>query len=145
MPFGALALMLVPSIVVSALYAYNSTFLKATLDATLVIAVTFLGSAIAAIILPWRRKTLYANSAIARYKIGGVPLITAAGLVTGGFIGWLLWKWWTNATYGINNATSRNYMLILYGMAAVIYLIAYFIRRAQGVNFKAIHAEIPVE
>src|SRR5947207_5086591 len=100
-PYWALALMLVPSIVVSALYAYNSTFLKATLDATLVIAVTFLGSAIAAIILPWRRKTLYANSAIARYKIGGVPLITAAGLVTGGFIGWLLWKWWTNATYGI--------------------------------------------
>src|SRR5438094_8993471 len=58
-PFGALALMLVPSIVVSSLYAYNSTFLKATLDATLVIAVTFLGSAIAAIIIPWRRKTLY--------------------------------------------------------------------------------------
>jgi APA family basic amino acid/polyamine antiporter len=144
-PFGALALMLIPSIVVSALYAYNSTFLKATLDATLVIAVTFLGSAIAAIILPWRRKTLYEGSAIARYKVGGVPLITATGLITGGFIGWLLWKWWTNDTYGINNATSRNYMLILYAMAVVVYVIAYIVRRSQGVNFKAIHAEIPVE
>ena len=30
-------------------------------------------------------------------------------------------------------------------MAAVIYVIAYIVRRAQGVNFKAIHAEIPVE
>ena len=144
-PFGALALMLVPSIVVSALYAYNSTFLKATLDATLVIAVTFLGSAIAAIILPWRRKTLYANSAIARYKIGGIPLVTAAGAITGAFIGWLLWKWFTNDTYGINNKTSLRYMAILYAMAAVIYVIAYIVRRAQGVNFKAIHAEIPVE
>jgi amino acid transporter len=144
-PYGALALMLVPSIVVSALYAYNSTFLRATLDATLVIAVTFLGSAIAASILPWRRKALYENSAIARYRIGGIPLISIAGVITAAFIGWLLYHWWTNDTYGINNPTSRNYMLILYGMAIVIYVIAYVVRRSQGVNFKAINAEIPVE
>jgi APA family basic amino acid/polyamine antiporter len=144
-PFGALALMLVPSIVVSALYAYNSTFLRATLDATLVIAVTFLGSAIAASILPWRRKALYENSAIARYRVGGVPLISIAGILTAAFIGWLLYHWWTNDTYGINNPTSRNYMLILYGMAIVIYVIAYVVRRSQGVSFKAINAEIPVE
>jgi APA family basic amino acid/polyamine antiporter len=144
-PFGALALMLIPSVVVSALYAYNSTFLRATLDATLVIAVTFLGSAIAATILPWRRKTLYRNSAIERYKLGGVPLITVAGFVTAAFIGWLLYEWFTNDTYGINNATSLRYMGILYGLAAVIYVIAYIVRRSQGVNFKAIHAEIPVE
>jgi basic amino acid/polyamine antiporter, APA family len=144
-PVNALALMLIPSVVVSWLYAYNSTFLKATLDATLVIAVTFLGSAIAASILPWRRKTLYENSPIARYKIGGVPLISAAGVLTAGFIGWLLYHWWTNDTYGINNSTSLRYLLILYGMAAVIYLIAYVVRRGQGVNFRAIHAEIPVE
>lgn len=144
-PYGALALMLVPSIVVSALYAYNSTFLRATLDATLVIAVTFLGSAIAASILPWRRKALYESSAIARYRVGGVPLITVAGVMSAGFLGWLLYHWWTNDTYGINNATSRNYMLILYGMAILIYVIAYVVRRSQGVSFKAINAEIPVE
>jgi amino acid transporter len=144
-PYWALALMLIPSVVVSALYAYNSTFLKATLDATLVIAVTFLGSAMAASILPWRRKTLFQNSAIARYNVGGVPLITVAGVVTSAFLGWLLWKWFTNDTYGVNNKTSLRYLVILYGMAAVIYAIAYFVRRAQGVNFKAIHAEIPVE
>lgn len=144
-PYGALALMLVPSIVVSALYAYNTTFLRATLDATLVIAVTFLGSAIAASILPWRRKALYESSAIARYRVGGVPLVTVAGVISAGFLGWLLYQWWTNDTYGINNPTSRNYMLILYGMAVLIYVIAYVVRRSQGVSFKAINAEIPVE
>ena len=144
-PVGALFLMLVPSVVVSALYAYNETFLRATLDATLVIAVTFLGSAIAASILPWRRKALYENSAIARYRVGGVPLVTVAGILTAAFIGWLLYHWFTNDTYGINNSTSLRYMLILYAMAAVIYVIAYVVRRQQGVNFKSIHAEIPVE
>src|SRR5207244_10045225 len=51
-PFGALALMLFPSIIVSAFYAYKSGFITYTLDATLVIAVTFFGTAIAAMVLP---------------------------------------------------------------------------------------------
>jgi basic amino acid/polyamine antiporter, APA family len=144
-PFGALALMLIPSIVVSALYAYTSKFVTYTLDATLVIAVTFLGSAIAATILPWRKKTLYQNSAVARYTIGGVPLITIAGGITTLFLGWMLFKWFTNDLYAINNKQSLVYMGILYGLAIVVYVVAYFVRRAQGINFRAIHKEIPVE
>src|ERR1051325_6652724 len=52
-PVLALVLMLVPAIAVSALYAYTTKFRTYVLDATLVIAVTFLGTAIAAMILPW--------------------------------------------------------------------------------------------
>src|SRR5262249_50605869 len=51
-PYIALLLMLVPSLGVAALYAYSTDFATYTLDATLVIGVTFLGSAIAAAILP---------------------------------------------------------------------------------------------
>ncbi len=149
-PYGALALMLIPSILISAIFAYTSKFATYTLDATLVIAVTFLGSAVAAAILPWRKKSLYENSAIAKYKVGGIPLITVSGTITAGFIGWLLWKWlWPPAsrgnTYGINNPQSLIYMGILYGLAIAIFVISYVVRRRQGISFKAIHAEIPVE
>jgi len=144
-PFGALALMLIPSIVVSAFYAYTSKFVTYTLDATLVIAVTFFGSAIAATILPWRKPQIYGNSPIARMKIGGVPLITISGAITALFLGWMLFKWFTDDLYGINNKQSLVYMGILYGLAIVVYLISYFVRKSQGINFKAIHSEIPVE
>ena len=40
------------------------------------IAVTFLGSAIAAAILPWRKRDIYKASPIAKYKVLGIPLIT---------------------------------------------------------------------
>src|SRR6266699_2070257 len=46
-PVWSLVLMLLPAIGLSALYWYNSSFHTYTLDATLVIAVTYLGSAIA--------------------------------------------------------------------------------------------------
>src|SRR5436309_9824977 len=50
-PVMALVLMLVPSLIVSGFYAYWLTFRTFILDATLVIAVTFFGTAIAATIL----------------------------------------------------------------------------------------------
>src|SRR6266542_3828655 len=51
-PVWALLLMLVPSVVVSALYAYTTNFRTYILDAVLVIAVTFFRTSIAAILLP---------------------------------------------------------------------------------------------
>ena len=53
-PVWALVLMLAPAVVVSILYAYTTNFRTYILDAVLVIAVTFLGTSIAAIVLPWR-------------------------------------------------------------------------------------------
>src|SRR2546425_8555106 len=97
-PYGALILMIVPSLVISALYAYKSGFVTYTLDATLVIAVTYLGTIVAASILPWRRRDIYQNSPVARYKVGGIPLLTVAGVVTGLFLLFNLYKWATDAT-----------------------------------------------
>ncbi len=144
-PVGALMLMLIPSVIVSALYAYWGNFATYTLDATLVIAVTFVGSALSATILPWRRPRIYQNAPIARLKVAGVPLITIGGLVTLAFLAWLLYLWLKDPVYGINNKQSLVYMGILYGLALVIYVVAKVVRARQGVDLKQIHAEIPVE
>ena len=48
-PYWALGLMLIPSIPISALYAYSPKFASYTLDATLVIAITFLGTTVSAV------------------------------------------------------------------------------------------------
>jgi len=144
-PTGALVLMVVPSIVVSYLYAYRPGFATLTLDATLVIAVTYLGSVFAATIFPWRRSQLYESSPVARYKVAGLPLISVAGVITIAFLLFNLWKWVTDATYGVNNRQSGVYMLVLYALALVIYIIARVVRARQGIDLARIHSEIPVE
>ena len=69
-PVNALLLMVVPSVIVSILYAYNIFGMRTlALDATVVIAITFLGSTIAATILPWRAKDVFDGSPIAKYKV----------------------------------------------------------------------------
>jgi hypothetical protein len=67
--------MLVPSLVVNALYAYTSEFKTFVPDAVLVPAVTFFGTLIAGMILPWRKRELFENSVVGRYRIAGVPVI----------------------------------------------------------------------
>ena len=67
-PINALLLMVVPSIIISILYAYNKlNFQSIVLDATLVIAVTFFGTTLAGILLPWKQKDIFDGSPIARF------------------------------------------------------------------------------
>jgi amino acid transporter len=144
-PYWALVLMLVPSLVVGALYAYTSKFSTYILDATLVIAVTFFGTAIAAMILPWRKKELYQNSAIARYTVAGIPLITISAFITALFLGWNLYEWFTNSNYAVNNKESLVFMGVMYGLALLIYVVAWLYRRSQGIDLKHVYQEIPVD
>jgi amino acid transporter len=146
-PWVALLLIMVPSVILSWFYAYNADFVKLTLDAALVIAVTFLGSAVAATILPWWKPAIYRASPVARYAIGPLPIISIAGAVTTVVLGWVIYLWLSTPVYGIGvgNTSSIVFLALLYGAAAVLYVAARLYRRTQGVNLDAIHAEIPAE
>ena len=144
-PYVALALMLIPSIPISYLYAFGENFATYTLDATLVIAITFLGSAIAAAVLPWRKPEIYNASPIARYNVLGIPLVTVAAVAFAAFLVFCLVKWLTDATYGVNNGQSLIYMLVLYGVALALYVGFRLYRRAQGMDLNMVYSEIPEE
>jgi APA family basic amino acid/polyamine antiporter len=144
-PVWALILMLVPSLVVGALYAYTDNFKTYILDAVLVIAITFFGTSIAAVLLPFRKRRIYENSPIARYRFLGIPLISICGFITAVFLGFNLWKWFQDDLYAVNNRDSLVFMGIMYGLAIVIYVAARIYRRRQGIDLRAVHEEIPVE
>jgi APA family basic amino acid/polyamine antiporter len=149
-PIVALLLMVVPSLLVSALFAWNVfNFQTLTLCSTLVIAVTYLGSTVAAILLPWIKKDLYNASPIAKYKILGIPLISIAGVIFGLFLLFLLYQWLIdpNGFYGIglSNTTSVIYMLAMYVLAFVIYVGFKWYRKREGIDIAKIYEEIPVE
>jgi basic amino acid/polyamine antiporter, APA family len=144
-PVWALVLMLAPAVVVSLLYAYTTNFRTYILDAVLVIAVTFLGTSIAAIVLPWRKRHLYENSPLARYQVAGIPLITISGVLTALFLAYNLWKWLDDELYAVNNRSSLVFLGSMYLLALVIYVVAKVVRKRQGIDLNAIHQEIPVE
>src|SRR5213594_1409927 len=149
-PYGSLALMIVPSVVISAIYSYVPKFQSVFLDATAVLALTFLATVVAAIILPWRRKDLYDASPVARYKVAGVPTITVVAVITAIFLAFMLYEWSFNSgnLYGTSFQATLNsvyYFLATYVVAIAIYIAARIVRNRQGIDLSRIHHEIPVE
>jgi len=144
-PRNALLLMLIPSIPISAMYAYSTEFYTYTLDAVLVFGIAYLGTTLAAVVLPWRRPELYKTSPIARYNVLGIPLITVSGVIFAAFLGFCLYKWFSDATYFINNRQSLYYIAGLYALAVAIYVVSRIVRRRQGIDLAVVNREIPVE
>ena len=157
-PVNAMLLMVVPAVVVSYMYAYNvGGFISVTLAATQAIAIMYFGTSIAAIVLPYKKKDLYEASPIAKMKVAGIPLITVAGLIFGGFLLFLLVEWffdpWLNTggeapgLYGISlmNTNSVVFLLATYGLAAALYYGFKSKRKSEGIDMDKVQAEIPVE
>ncbi len=149
-PVNALLLMVIPSVVVAYMFAFNiASFQTLTLCSTLVIAVTFLGTTISAIVLPYTKPDLYKASPIAKYNVLGLPLISVAGVIFGGFLVYLLYQWIIdpNGLYGIGikNTSSVYYMLGNYVLAAIIYFGFKSYRKSKGIDLNKVQAEIPVE
>jgi len=130
-PFYSLILMLLPAVGLSAVYAYNSTFVKYTYDATLVIAITFLFSAIAVVLLPFIRRTCGGH----RHEQGQDPRRAdrpVAGWITIGLLGFNLYEWFSNDLYFVNNHSSLYFMAALYVLAIALYVVARLVRKRQG-------------
>lgn len=149
-PINALLLMVIPSLIVGALYSWNIfNFQSLTLCSTEVIAITYLGTTIAAILLPYRKKDLYNASPIAKYKVAGIPLITIAGIIFLVFELFLLYEWIFDplGLYGIGltNTSSVIFMLAMYVLAAIIYFGFKAYRKRQGIDINKVYQEIPVE
>jgi amino acid transporter len=149
-PVNALLFMIIPGLLVSVLYCFNIwNFTSLTLVSTLVIAVTFLGTGLSAILLPFVKKDLYAASPLAKFKAGKIPLISVFGVVFCAFLIYLLYEWLIDpqGLYGISyrNGVSVIFMLVLYALAAAIFFGMRIYRKRAGIDVSKIYGEIPVE
>jgi APA family basic amino acid/polyamine antiporter len=149
-PMVALLIMVIPGVIVSALYIWDFFgFSSLTLVSTLVIAVTFFGTSLSAVLLPFLKKDMYLASPLARFSVGKVPLISLFGAAFCAFLLYLLYQWFIDPLelYGISyrNLTSVVFVLILYSGAAILYWVMRAYRRRSGIDVDKIYGEIPVE
>jgi APA family basic amino acid/polyamine antiporter len=137
--------MAIPSVIVSALYAYTG-FSRFILDAVVVIAVSFWATVLAGVLLPWLKPAIYAGSPVARIKVFGIPVMTAAGVPFLAGMAWVFYKWFFDSAYGVNDPYSALWMLFLYVLAAAIYFgFKAYRRRKQGIDLDLITRELPTE
>ncbi len=150
-PNYAVAVILVIAVLLTGVYYYTS-FFTYYVFATLNLFVVFTMVSIAAVLFPYRLKSVFeASPAIVRKKLGTVPLITVLGV-----IGILVnvYFGWATAQPAISPPPSGSILVqyvayttvpltIIAGF--VIYGVSYAVRKSQGIALGAAFKEIPPE
>ena len=149
-PINALLLMVIPGVLVSALYIWDVFgFSSLTLVSTLVIAVTFFGTSLSAVLLPFVKKDLYKASPLVNFRVGKIPLVSVFGLAFCVYLLFLFYQWFIDPLqlYGISyrNVTALVFTAVLYAGAALLYIGMRAWRRRHGIDVDKIYGEIPVE
>ncbi len=101
---------------------------------------------IAAAIYPYRKKEMFkSNPKIVNVRVGGIPLITILG-VFGALI--MVWNTYTMLQLpflGPANLAAFLFFFGIYIAGIAIFLVAYAVRKSQGVNLAKIFESIPPE
>jgi Na+/glutamate symporter len=124
---------------------HSSSFFQVIAYATLIQLVGMILVGITAVVVPWRRGSLY-RASTAQFKILGIPAVVVAGVaaVISGVLIWIIYLHYSQL--GLSDKSKFfTFVFATLGLAIVYYIAAKLIRRAQGVNIDLAYAEVPPE
>jgi amino acid transporter len=113
---------------------------------TVLLALTFwLSMALAGVLLPFRRRDVY-MAGPARWEIGGLPVVTIAGVLLLAFVIFEFVMVFLHPGLGIvDRAQAIVVYLSVVGLGGVIFLASYLVRRGQNRDLLLATKEIPPE
>jgi basic amino acid/polyamine antiporter, APA family len=116
------------------------------LNVIAVMALAFMVVALAAILTPYTRPSIYEDApSMVRSKIGGVPVLSIAGVVMLLSWGFVLYVAFTTTAFGQISFKSMAEVFAVPILGAIYYLIVRTVRSQQGINLHAAFQEIPPE
>ncbi len=128
------------------IYQYTSTSYFDT--AGLATQIAYILISVTAILFPFRKKQIYEASPAAKYKIGGFPILTIAGilaLIVNLFIAYIFINGPALGFLSFYTSTSLEFVVGIFVACFLVYWIAYGIRRSQKIDLSLSFAEIPPE
>jgi hypothetical protein len=99
---------------------------------------------VAAILFPFRMKHTFESSP-ANIRVGGIPLISIAGVISLAFISLIQYFWMTNPLYGANFPAVWLSIDAVLVVGLVIYVVSEYHRERNGIDLSLAFKEIPPE
>lgn len=145
-PWSATVVVGAISWILLVLYTFTSLF-DYVFNYIVIFSIAFWFTSFAAILLPYRRSGLFeAAPPSVRRRIGGVPLMTIAGVINLILFSIILYSSFTLPAFsGPVGPAAIAFVAAIYVSGIIIYYVARSIRRAQGVDLDLLYTEIPPE
>jgi amino acid transporter len=144
-PVNAHVIYFLASIPVILVYNLWGQWAALTLGVTFACGYVFVTTSLAAALLPFRAKALYEASPGARYKIGGIPLVTIFGAI--GFVvgAAMLLMFMFYGAFGLNSTLAYEVVFGVIAISIVWYVLAKAVQRSRGIDVGYAFKEIPPE
>lgn len=144
-PLNAIILIGVVTVIFAWLYDFTG-FGKFTLAFTILAVIMFAVTCLAAAIWPYVKPELFNSTPAARYKIGGVPVITICGLLFLPPAGYISWAALTVPELGMMSVEGWLTNLGLFVLGAIVYYsFKIYRKRSQALDISMVYREIPPE
>jgi amino acid transporter len=144
-PVNAHIAYFVASIPVIFLYNLHPDWVTLTLGVTFACGYVFVITCLAGALLPYRAKDVYDASPGAKYKIGGIPLVTVLGVIGFIFGGIMVLMFMFYGQLGLTSPLAYGIVFGILAVSAVWYFLVKVAQNARGINVDYAFKEIPPE
>ncbi len=121
---------------------FFTSFLSTQVNSIFLLALVWMLTSIAAIVLPFRKKDIYKGWA---GKTGGVPTISILGVIGLFVFGYLAYNSAINPAIGPFEASAQIFIIAIFAVAIAIYAASYFYHKGRNLNLNAVFNELPPE
>lgn len=144
-PVNAHIVYFLASVPVILLYNLWGPWYGLTLGVTFACGYVFVVTCLAGALLPYRAREIYEASPGAKYKIGGIPLITVLG-VLGFIIGAIFCLMFLlKPEFGLTGLTAWSVIAGVFAVSVLGYIVAKMLQNQRGINVDYAFKEIPPE
>ena len=130
------------------IYAFYAPVLLVSYTATIPqILTTFILTSIAAMVIPFRKKlkTVYEMSAVSKYKIASIPIISVCGVIYFGILVAVLYYYFTDPALGSLYVPSLAVTGAVYVFGLIYFYAIRSYRMKQGIDIRLAYTELPPE
>ena len=124
--------------------SYGDFILKIIGPSAAVQLIMFFLVSVTAIVFPYRWREYYEASSV-KWEIGGLPIISIAGVISAIGVVVIAVEYWRFPVLGVAGGIAVALLLVTFGGALLISYGARWIRKRQGVDLDLTYKEIPVE
>ncbi len=123
---------------------FFTSFISTQLNAVFLFSVAWVLASIAAIVFPFRRKSIFQASK-GNSNLLGFPVLSWIGVVALVVLGYLSYNAFTNPAIGPVAESSRLLVLAIIAVPIVLYAISYYYNKSKGSDLSLLVSELPPE
>jgi APA family basic amino acid/polyamine antiporter len=120
---------------------FYSSFISTQVNSVFILAVVWILTSLAAILLPFRRRNIYENASGKKMK--GIPFVSVIGAIGLVVFVYLAYNSVTNPAVGPFKLPAQIFLIGVFAAALAIYALSYLNNKRKNLNLAAIFAELP--